>query len=140
MKLSARNQLRGRILALTVEGVMAEVAVEVVGLDVPHPERQPRAPLRELQAWIPDHLDDDLTRQRSTLDKRESELRKRAVDLFTFLRELYAMLPESRKSDSTGTGGLRCSISRLSWESAITGIFKSLARILSSRLISDTSG
>jgi hypothetical protein len=50
-----------------------------------------------------------------------------------------SMLPESRKSDRTGTGGLRCSISRLSWESAITGIFKSLARILSSRLISDTS-
>ena len=29
MKLSARNQLRGRILALTVEGVMAEVTVAV---------------------------------------------------------------------------------------------------------------
>ncbi len=43
--------------------------------------------------------------------------------------------PHSRRSESIGIGGLRASTARESWDTAITGISSSRARILSPRLI-----
>src|SRR5215510_6924557 len=50
-----------------------------------------------------------------------------------------SIAPDSRRSDSWGFGGLRCSTARLSCESAITGTFNSLARALRERVMLEIS-
>src|ERR1700719_3915859 len=47
--------------------------------------------------------------------------------------------PDSRRSASCGRLSSRCSTARLSWLSASTGTSSSLARVLSPRVISETS-